>query len=104
MTSEKVGEHTVAKKKQIKKKESFGGCDIDHFSPPLSEDVPKGINLAISFEDGLKLHLALGQILGQLNSYKRSTVAGKLSAINLCVYTRTNRITITETKLKRSTR
>ena len=73
------------KKKQITKKESFGGCDIDHFSPPLSEDVPKGINLAISFEDGLKLHLALGQILGQLNSYKRSTTAGKLSAINLCV-------------------
>ena len=89
------------KKKQITKKESFGGCDIDHFSPPLSEDVPKGINLAISFEDGLKLHLALGQILGQLNSYKRSTTAGKLSAINLCVYTRTNRITITETRLKR---
>ena len=92
------------KKKQITKKESFGGCDIDHFSPPLSRDVPIGINLAISFEDGLKLHLALGQILGQLNSYKRSTVAGKLSAINLCVYTKTNRITITETILKRKPR
>ena len=90
----------MAKKKQIKKKESFGGCDIDHFSPPLSEDVPKGINLAIRFEDGLKLHLALGQILGQLNRYKRSTTAGKLSAINLCIYTKTNRITVTETKLK----
>lgn len=87
--------------KQIKRKEPFGGYDIAHVSPPASELAPKAINLAISFEDGLKLHLALGQILGQLNSYKRSTTAGKLSAINLCVYTEANRITVTETKLRR---
>ena len=88
------------KKKQIKQKVSFGACDIDHFSPPMKADATPAINMNISFEEGLKLHLALGQILGQLNSYNRATKEGRLSAINLCVYTKRKRITINESKLK----
>lgn len=45
---------------------------VDHFSPPLT-DVPKAINVNISFEEALKLHLSLGQALGKLNSYNQST-------------------------------
>ena len=56
------------KKKAIKKKSSFGSMYVDHISPPLSDDAPRGINIAIGFEEALKLHLALGQALGHLNS------------------------------------
>jgi hypothetical protein len=49
----------------------------------------------------LKLRLSLGQALAKLNSYNRSTTAGKRSAINLCVYTRKRRITVNESQLSR---
>lgn len=60
------------------------------------------MNLVISFEEALKLHLSLGQALGKLNSYNRATVGGKRSAINLCVYTQKKRITVNEAKLPRN--
>lgn len=83
----------------IRKKETFGGANIDHFSPPLPEGTPKAINMTLSFEDALKLHLSLGQILGKLNSYDRSTKAGRRSAVNICVYTQVNRVVVVEGKI-----
>ena len=82
--------------KEIRTKSSFGSVTIDRFSPALSEDVPKAINVHISFEEALRLHLGLGQLLGKLNSYDRSTKAGKNSAVNLCLFTEKQRITINE--------
>ncbi|MBS1717645.1 MAG: hypothetical protein JSS72_07925 [Armatimonadetes bacterium] len=86
--------------KEIKTKSSFGTIRVDHVSPPLSGDTPKGINLVISFEEALKLHLGLLQVLGKLNGYNRNTAEGKASAINLCLFTDTNRLTINEDKVK----
>ena len=40
--------------------------------------------------------LGLGELLGKLNSYNRSTKEGKQSAVNLCLYTQGHRITINE--------
>ena len=57
----------------IKKKITLGSARIDRFSPPLPEGTSKAINVHISFEEALKLHLSLGQALAQLNSYNRST-------------------------------
>jgi len=84
----------------IRQKESFGGAYIDHFSPALPDGTPKAINMTLSFEDSLKLHLRLGQILGKLNSYDRSTKAGRRSAVNLCVYTQANRVVVVEGKVR----
>ncbi len=86
--------------KEIKTKSSFGTVRIDHFSPPLPEGTPKGINVVLSFEEALKLHVGLMQILGKLNGYNRNTKEGKASAVNLCVFTDSNRITINEDKVK----
>ncbi|HRK20167.1 MAG TPA: hypothetical protein PLX06_00045 [Fimbriimonadaceae bacterium] len=55
--------------------------------------------MTLSFEDALKLHLGLMQALGKLNSYNRNIVAGRDSAINLCVFTEDSRITINESKV-----
>lgn len=86
--------------REIKTKSTFGTVRIDHFSPPLQEGIPKGINVVLSFEEALKLHIGLMQILGKLNGYNRNSKDGKASAVNLCIFTDANRITINEDKVK----
>jgi len=81
---------------EIKRKKSFGTATIDHFSPSVSEEVPTALNIHLSFEEALKLHLGLGQLLGHLNGYDRKTKAGRRSAVNLCLYLEKHRITINE--------
>lgn len=54
----------------------------------------------LSFEEALKLHIGLMQILGKLNGYNRNTKDGKASAVNLCIFTDAYRITINEDKVK----
>ena len=82
--------------KKIKSKKSFGTVGIDHFSPALPTNTPAAINVILSFEEALKLHLGLGQLLGTLNSYNRATTGGKKSAVNLCMWSNSKRITINE--------
>jgi hypothetical protein len=62
--------------------------------------MPKAINMVLSFEDALKLHLSLGQLVGHLNGYDRATKAGRRTAVNLCVYTDMQRITVVEDRVK----
>jgi hypothetical protein len=47
----------------LKRKTTFGTSHVDHFSPALPEATPKAINVHLSFEEALKLHLSLGQLL-----------------------------------------
>ena len=81
---------------EIKTKASFGTVTVDHFSPALPESLPVAVNIHISFEEAMRLHLGIGQALAKLNSYKRSTREGKRSALNLCLYPKGGRITINE--------
>ncbi len=62
--------------KEIKTKKSFGSVGIDHISPAVPEGMPKALNLHISFEEAMRLHLGLGQALAKLNSYNRNTKEG----------------------------
>jgi hypothetical protein len=80
----------------IKTKKSFGSVRGSRFSPPLPASVPKAINIHISFEEDMRLHLGLAQALGKLNAYDRSTKRGRQTAVNLCLYTEKSRITINE--------
>lgn len=88
----------------IKTKQTFGGTEVAQIRPPVGTDtpVPPAMNIVISFEEALKLHLSLGQALAKLNSYNRSTTAGKRSAINLCLYTQKQRITVNEAQLPKA--
>ena len=81
---------------EIKRKKTFGSVSIDHINPTLGEGVPVAINIHISFEEALKLYIGLGQLLGHLNGYDRSTTAGRRSAVNLCVFAGKKRITINQ--------
>ena len=87
-------------KKMAKKKQSYGGCTINRFMPPKGDGWPKAINIVVSFEDALKLQLALQARLLEINGLKRSTKEGKAAAVNLCVYTDACRITVNADKVK----
>ncbi|WP_437186793.1 hypothetical protein SH668x_000155 [Planctomicrobium sp. SH668] len=90
--------------KEIKVKKSFGSVRVDHFSPKVPDGMPKALNVHISFEEAMRLHLGLGQALAKLNSYDRSTKEGKKSAVNLCVYLQAGRITINEGTVQNSSK
>ena len=90
----------IALAKQIKRKPSFGTAAVDHFSPTETEYWPKTINITLSFEETLKLHLGLGQMLGRLNEYNRSTKEGRRSAVDLCLFTGDKQITINQGQVK----
>lgn len=86
--------------KEIRTKKSFGSVQINHISPQVTPEMPKALNLHISFEEAMRLHLGLSQALAKLNSYDRSTRDGRRSAVNLCVYLDKERITINEGRIK----
>lgn len=78
---------------------AFGGCRVFSIVPDvtkLSADTPM-LNVSVTFEDALKLHLAIGECIRKLNSYNRSTAAGKRSALNLAIHLHKSQITVNET-------
>lgn len=81
-----------------RRKETFGGATVERFSPPPAPGAPATLNVVLSFEEALKLHLSIGQLLGHLNGYDRATKEGKRTAVNLCIYTGMKRITVNESK------
>lgn len=84
---------------------SFGGCDFGRTSPGVGALSPNTqvLNLEIGFEEALKLHLAIGECIRKLNSYKRSTAAGKRTALNLAIHLSKGRVTVNEAKLPAKT-
>lgn len=60
---------------------------------PVSERAP-------DFEEALKLHLSLGELLGKLNGSDRSTTEGKRTTTNLCVYTDVRRSPVVQYRVK----
>jgi len=82
------------KKTAVKKKQSYGGCTINHFSPAKKDTWPEAINIVLGFEEALKLQLALQARLMDINRLNRATREGKAAAVNLRVYTGRMRITL----------
>jgi hypothetical protein len=85
------------------KKFSFGGCDFSETSPSLltlSPETPM-LNLHITFENALKLNVAIEECIRRLNSYKRNTVNGKRSGLNTAVHLKKSRITVNETRIQK---
>jgi hypothetical protein len=91
----------MTKKPTRTKTFGFGGCTFARTSPKrdaLDASTPM-LNIAMSFEDALKLSLAIDECIRRLNSYNRATRAGKRSGLNLAVHLNKGRITINEATL-----
>jgi len=84
-----------------KKEASFGSCGIAKISPHKEDITPdtKVLNLHISFEEALKLNLAIDECLRTLNKYNRSMKEGKRTALNMAIHLHADRITIVESKI-----
>lgn len=82
-------------------KKTFGGCDIANVSPELAalNAETKILNVRISFEEALKLHLSIGECISKLNSYNRATKAGKRASLNLAIHLPKLRLTVLQDKL-----
>src|SRR5262245_56957395 len=80
---------------------SFGSCAVSSFSPEVTalSSKTKMLNVTVSFEDALKLSLAIQECARKLNSYNRSTSAGKRTGLNVAVHLQTRRLTVNETTL-----
>ncbi len=97
---EKV-EDTMPDKPPIKKF-AFGTCAFASTSPERNKGLTgntKILNVQITFEEALKLNLAIDECVRKLNSYKRSTRAGKSMGLNLAIHLEAYRITVNEEKV-----
>lgn len=83
------------------KTSSFGGCRFSSLSPKISalSPITPTLNISMSFEDALKLNLAIQECVRKLNSYNRSTTVGKRTALNIAVHLQKGGITVNETSL-----
>ncbi len=90
----------MAKKEAKKKEFSFGSA---HFcnepSKPLKDNKIKSVNVTLSFEEALKLQLALHDAVSWINGLDRSRAAGKNAAVNVCIYPESQYITVNRAKL-----
>lgn len=80
---------------------SFGGCGFSGTSPKLPALSPKTkmLNVFMTFEDALKLNIAIQECVRRLNNYNRSTTKGKRTGLNIAVHLQKNRITVNEANL-----
>lgn len=86
-----------------KKKDAYyGGCSIGRLIPAFGEIErrTKVINICISFEEALKLNLAISESLRKLNSYNRGTNEGRKKAMKMTVAIDNNNIMIGECNLR----
>lgn len=74
-----------------------GACRFDQLSPDIAAKGVKSVNIVISFEEALKLRLALESCLLAVNRYKRSTTKGKAMCAVLSVKTESGTIAVIET-------
>lgn len=90
-------------KSSNEKQFTFGTCEYQRSAPPR-EDITKetsALNIFLSFEEALKLNIAVDECVRKLNKYKRSTKDGKRAALNITVYLSQNRIAVNEGKLSK---
>src|SRR4051812_11370866 len=82
-----------------KTKASFGTIRVNNFSPPLPDTIPAGINVLITFEEALKLHMGLQRLLLKIDAYNRNYKRAKDMGVCLCIFRDEHSLTVTEQKL-----
>jgi hypothetical protein len=57
------------------------------------------LNIHLTFEEALKFHIAVDEAVRKLNSYKRSTTAGKNATLNVALHLDLKRLAVNEGSL-----
>ena len=82
-----------------KKQFTYGTCAFARTSPPRLTSGTKVLNVIVPFEEALKLNLAVQACVMELNSYNRSTKAGRDAAVNLTIYLDAKRVAVNEDRV-----
>jgi hypothetical protein len=87
MGGKQMAKGRVFPKKIVKQKaeDNFGSSRFIWASPDLVSQGTKSLNLEISFEEGLKLLIALQTCLQELTRYDRRTLEGKAMGLMLSI-------------------
>lgn len=88
----------MPKKEAATKTFTFGACKIAKVSPQPAD--PATLNIYVSFDEALKLHVAMLEAVRTLNSYNRAKKEGKSSAVNVTVDFQKQRIRINRGTLR----
>ena len=93
-------------KKAARKKEiSFGTVHVEsEASKMMLEANIKSVNMVFSFEEAMKLQVALQAAVLDLNSYDRSRTEGKNKAVNVCYFPGSSYVTVKRTDLPKKKR
>jgi hypothetical protein len=86
------------------KKGQFGACSYARSSPESLSGTTTALNFVISFEDALKLNLAIDECVRQLGRYNRATRAGKNTGLMLVIHLDKKRIRVLQKKVSPSTK
>lgn len=82
--------------KSAEKTTSYGSCSFERVNPSREDLSPVAakLNVVISFEEALKLNLAIDERLRAINKLKRNSIEGKRAALNLVVDLNANNIAV----------
>jgi hypothetical protein len=92
--------------KATKKAEDYhGSAKYERVSPDISTqeriaEPIKSLNFHVTFEEAMKLSLALQSCLMHLNRFHRGQVEGKMMGVELTVHTGTSRIKVIEKSIR----
>jgi len=78
---------------------SFGACTFRKKSPALVTGTTTTLNFILTFEEALKLNIAVDECVRKLNGYNHATSAGKRAALSLVVHIDKRRIRVNEGKI-----
>ena len=84
---------------KVLKTDTFGTCAYDHTSPGKVTAETPVLNIVLSFQEALKLNLAIDECVRQLGRYNRATKYGKSAGLTVAIHLDQERISIHEGKL-----
>ncbi len=77
-----------------------GLADYVRTQPDIAEQGIKSVNIEMTFEEAIRLSLAIQSCVLQLNRYKRSATEGREMGMSLSIKTATNTITVIEKRVR----
>jgi len=83
-----------SKKLPRKSVSAFGVVYLDHIDPAIPVADRKPISLAMTVDEGLKLHLALLQALSELNRLDRRSPRSRSKGVTLSIFPDQNRMMV----------
>lgn len=79
-----------------KKEGSFGACKFTSVSPKELRPETPALNIVLTFEEALKLNLALDEAVHHLGRYNRAFSEGKSAGVRIIVHLDKKRVRVQE--------